>query len=437
MAKQVHLRFRIGRAYIRNHPFHRIHKWAGLLLFGLLFLLGTSPVGAQDFGLVLRGRSIGNWGEGERGNFEYSGALGTWFAAPLGEQGDLYLSGGFSMKREKEPPYEPQAETDLQNWYWQSVPELYRFELAYRFGPNLRINAGRIPYQEPLHSILNGLIDGVSVALYPGNTRLTAGAFYTGLLYKKTAHIAMNSSDSADYFDRDSYFASKRMVFSLGWEINGLFSSGGILDLSVLGQFDLNRKDDWVNSQYGEAMLKAPLPGNFTADLGLILGLLEDESGLLPLSFAAQTDLAWFPPGAANDRLTLGAAFSSGAWGDRTGALLPINNIPIGRVLQPVFSGIALVQGLYARRILNSFSVETSAAYFFRTDIKTFFDPDLDQTSLSPLLGGEVSGSFIWAPVSDFSFILEGGAFLPQTGNAFSKDAAVKWQVSLETIFSF
>ncbi|AEF84396.1 hypothetical protein TREPR_0579 [Treponema primitia ZAS-2] len=423
--------------YIRNHPFYCIHKWAGFFLFGLLFLLGISPVGAQDFGLVLRGQSTENRGEEDQGDFEYSGAISPWFAAPLGEQGDLYLSGGFSMKREKETPYEFQPEPKLQAWYWQPIPELYRFELAYRFATNLRINVGRILYQEPLHSILDGLIDGVSVAWHPGNTRLSAGAFYTGLLYKKTAYIAMNSSDSANYFDRDTYFASKRMVFSLGWEINSLFNSGGVFDLSVLGQFDLNGKDDWIHSQYGEVMLKAPLPGNFTVDLGLILGLLEDRSGPLPFSFAAQTGLIWFPPSAANDRLTLGASFSSGVWSDRIGAFLPINSIPIGRVLQPAFSGIALVQGGYARKLLNSFFVEVSAVYFFRTDTKTFFDLDLDQISLSPLLGGEVSGSLIWAPVSDLSFVLEGGAFLPQTGNAFNSDAAVKWQISLETIFSF
>jgi hypothetical protein len=247
----------------------------------------------------------------------------------------------------------------------------------------------------------------------------------------------MSDSDYADYFDRDIYFASRRMVFSLDWKIPALFSTAADLDLGILGQFDLNGKDTWVHSQYGEAKLNLPFLDNFSAELGLTLGLMEDGDGPPPFCFAARTDLVWLPPGAANDRLILGAAFSSGEWGDRVGAFLPINSIALGRVLRPTLSGIALVQGLYARRLYGSFLAEGAAAYFFRTDTETYFDSDLDRASRSPLLGCELSGSLIWAPVSDLSFILEGGAFLPQTGNAFTSGAAVKWRVSLETLFSF
>jgi hypothetical protein len=106
-------------------------------------------------------------------------------------------------------------------------------------------------------------------------------------------------------------------------------------------------------------------------------------------------------------------------------------------VLRPRVSGLALVEAGYAVRLHNVLSVEAGTAYFFRTDSHTYSDPDLDEDSLSPLLGGEVSGSLTWAPVSDISFTLGGGAFFPQWGKAFASDAAMRWRVSLETILSF
>jgi hypothetical protein len=52
-------------------------------------------------------------------------------------------------------------------------------------------------------------------------------------------------------------------------------------------------------------------------------------------------------------------------------------------------------------------------------------------------LGGEAYAGLTWAPVSDVSFTLGGGAFFPQTGKAFAPDTAVRWRVALETILSF
>jgi hypothetical protein len=405
-----------------------------IFLPALVLLLRAGAVFSQDYGLTLRALPVLTNGDKPYGNAEFTATATPWFAAPLGEAGDLYLSGGISAE------YSASGNSDET---WKPVPEVYRFEISYRFDSGLRLEAGRLLYREPLNLFMNGLFDGFALGLDLGKTRLSAGAFYTGLLYKKTANITISPGDYTDYYDRDAYFASRRLAFALGWEIPALFHTGGKLDLGITGQVDLNEPDDQTNgdvkihSQYVLAECTLPFLNYFNAELGTLLGIIEEEGVSPGLCFAVSGGLAWLPPGGVNDRLSLNTAFSSGAWNDRMRAFVPINTIAQGKVLRPGISGIALTELQYIARFHTSFSAEISTAYFFRTDSLSYRDPDLDSTSLSPLLGGEVSGGLVWAPVSDISFTLNGGAFFPQWGKAFAADTPVKWRVSLETILSF
>jgi hypothetical protein len=210
----------------------------------------------------------------------------------------------------------------------------------------------------------------------------------------------------------------------------------------LTGQFDLNEPDDQIDgdgkihSQYALAGWTLPFLNYFNAELGTLLGIIEEDDRRPGISFAASGALAWLPPGGVNDRLSLHLVFSSGTWNDTVRAFLPINTIAQGKVLRPKLSGLALAGGDYAARLRKSLSVEVSTAYFFRTDSHTYSDPGLDGASRSPLLGGEVYGGLVWAPVSDISFTLGGGAFFPQWGRAFAADTPTRWRVSLETIFS-
>jgi hypothetical protein len=410
-------------------------------LHALIFLLCAGAAFAQDYGLTLRSLPVLANGEEPFGDFEYAGTAVPWFAAPLGEQGDIYLSGGISAGYSDEE--------------WRAVPEVYRFEILYRFGSGLHLEAGRISCREPLNLVLNGLFDGLAVSFDLGKTRLSAGAFYTGLLYKKTAYITMSSGDYADYRNQDRYFASRRLVFSLGWEIPAAFNTGGAIDLGIAGQFDLNEPEDHVDqieqieqtgqidgdgkvhSQYALAKFTLPFLNYCNAELGASLGIIE-EDGLTPgFCFAFTGGLAWLPPGGVNDRLSLNMALSSGVRNDNVRAFLPINTIARGKILRPTISSLALTELGYTARLHSSLSAEVSAAYFFRTDSHTYSDPEIDGSSLSPLLGGEVYGGLSWAPVSDISFTLGGGAFFPQWGKAFAPDTAARWRISLETILSF
>ncbi|MDR1175450.1 MAG: hypothetical protein LBK83_08290 [Treponema sp.] len=412
------------------------------LLCAVVVLLCAGAAFSQDYGLTLRSLPVFTNGDDPSVNVGYTGTVIPWFAAPLGERGDLYLSGGISAEYADEE--------------WKPVPELYRFEILYRFGSGLRLEAGRLPYREPLNMVMNGLFDGLAAGQDLGKTRLSVRALYTGLLYKKTAWITMNSGDYAEYQDRDRYFASRRLVFSLDWEIPGLFDTEGRLDLGLTGQFDLNEPEDQpedqtdkpdqtgqvdgngkIHSQYALAKFTLPFLNSFNAELGTLLGLLEEDGREPGFCFAFSGALAWLPSGGLNDRLSLNMAVSSGAWDDTVRAFLPINTIAQGKVLRPKISGLALTELVYTARLHNSLSTDIEAAYFFRTDSRTYSDPELDGDSLSPLLGGEVHAGLTWAPVSDVSFTLGGGAFFPQWGKAFVPDTPARWRVSLETILSF
>jgi hypothetical protein len=397
-------------------------------LRAIVFLLCAGAAFSQDFGLTLRSLPVFSNGDNPDGNFEYTGIAVPWFSAPLGAQGALYLSGGISAVYSDEE--------------WKPVPELYRFELAYQFEPGLRFTAGRLSRREPLNLVLNGPFDGFAIDTGLGKTHLSAGAFYSGLVYKKTAYIVMSPGDYAAYADKDNYFASRRLVFSLDWEIPAPFNSGGAFNLGAIGQIDLNKLDDQINgntrihSQYALAKYSQPVLNIFNAELGALLGgIIEEDSGA-GFCFAASADLAWLPPGALNDRLSLRAALSSGADGG-VKAFLPVNTIARGKVLRPNLSGLALAEAEYTTRLHASLSAEIAAVYFFRTDSYTYSDPGLDKDSLSPLLGGEIYSGLNWAPVSDIAFTLGGGVFLPQSGAAFAPDTAPRWRVSLETILSF
>jgi hypothetical protein len=399
-----------------------------LFLYVAALLLCAGAAFPQDFGLTLRSLPVLTNGEPDV-NVEYTGTAVPWFAVPLGEQGDLYLSGGISAVYADEE--------------WKPVPELYRFELAWRFGSGPRLEAGRLPYRDPLNLVMNGLFDGLAFNVDLGKTRLSAGAFYTGLLYKRTAYIVMNPGDYADYYDGDVYFASRRLVFSAGWEIPALFNTEGKLDLGLIGQVDLNEPDDEleddgkVHTQYVLGKFTLPLLNYYNAELGALLGLIEERDLDPGLCFALSGGLAWLPPGGVNDRLYLNVAASSGARNNTVRAFLPINTIAQGKVLRPRLSGLTLVDAGYTARFRPFLSGEFTAGYFFRTDTDAYGDPELDGDSRSPLLGGEISGSLTWAPVSDISLSLGGGVFFPQLGKSFAADAATRWRISLETIFSF
>jgi hypothetical protein len=388
----------------------------------IFFLAAASLCFPQDFGLLLNQKVLFSEGDRRFAVREYTGALMPWFAAPLGDRADVYMSGGLSALYDGKD--------------WKPLPEIYRFEFVWNPAPSLRLEFGRVPFREGLSALMTGLFDGALMSLNLGGGRLHAGLFYTGLLYKKTAHIYMNSRDRREYHDRDAYFASRRLVAGLHWEKTGVLNTGSSLALGGTGQFDLNDTDARIHSQYLEAEFTLPLGISFNALSGAAIELAE-ETGKAPYAaFALSTELQWLLPGALPGVLSVTGRFSSGAWTDGLGVFIPVTAKAQGRILRPMLSGIALTEAAWSARLRPSLSTIISAAYFFRTDRTTYVAPDMDGLSASPLLGGELYGSLSWAPFSDVLFSLGGGVFLPQTGKVFTSNAKPAYSVELTALIS-
>jgi hypothetical protein len=384
-----------------------------LLIFSLVIIPACFP---QDFGLILNQNALFSDGEQDAAN-EYSATLIPWFAAPLGDRADLYLSGGLSARYDDEE--------------WKALPEIYRFELIYNPFPDLRLAFGRVPFRENLSAVMAGLFDGAAVDLNIGGGRLNGGLFFTGLLYKKTAHIYLGLQDRKDYSDKDVYFASRRLAAALHWEKTSVFDTRNNLVLGGICQFDLNDTDEGIHSQYLEAEFTLPFGAYFNTVSGAVIELAEPSGEDPYAAFALSTELQWFLPTAVSDALIISSSFSSGAWNDGWGGFIPLTAKAQGKILRPMLSGIALVEAAYSARFHQSFSAVISGAYFFRTDKTTYAAPDMDAGSASPLLGGEIYGGLSWAPFSDVLFSLGGGVFLPQTGKVFSHDAQVTYRIEL------
>jgi hypothetical protein len=401
----------------------RTYKKHRVFFAALSFIIAVPAVFSQDFGLVLRQQALFSSGENPYGDIEYTGTAIPWFAAPLGEKWDIYVSGGISAAYAGE--------------VWKPLPELYRTEFIYNPNSDLRFEAGRVSFTGSLPYTMAGLFDGASMRLNLGGGRLHAGVFYTGLLYKKAAYIVISPEDRMDYNDDGVYFSSRRLAAGITWEQTGIFETHNDLSVSGLCQFDLNGSDTFVHSQYLEAKFDMPLGKTVNAGFGAALEFVENPERSLYAAFAASTEFRWMLPAALPDMLSLGGYFSSGMWNDKVGVFVPITAQAMGKILRPELSGIALVEGAYTVRLHRRISTDFSGAYYFRTDKITYGDTDMDIHSASPLLGAEIYGGLNWSPFSDILLSAGGGVFLPQAGKVFKDDAGIKYRITLEASISF
>jgi hypothetical protein len=141
----------------------------------------------------------------------------------------------------------------------------------------------------------------------------------------------------------------------------------------------------------------------------------------------------WEFPGDLPDMLTGELSWGSGAVSKAVGPFMPVNGIAQGTVFTPTLSGLMNGRLSYAVRPFSTLSLNATAAVFFRTDLETFNDPELN-TSKERFLGGEFYGQLVWAPQSPLRITAGGGLFLP--GGAFDKEADPRWKIDAGFILS-
>ncbi|AEF85365.1 hypothetical protein TREPR_0112 [Treponema primitia ZAS-2] len=394
-----------------------------LVFFALFAAIFSASAFSYDFGLVLD----------QGGKFSddvnsYSAGFVPWFSWGTNEKLQLYFSGNLTIKYEGDDWHRPLP-----------LFEIGRFEADYMLAPGTALKAGRIAYGDSSGLVASGLFDGVNGNLDWRLGRLFLGAYYTGLLYKETAEITMTGEDSFDYYapwdadDMGSYFAPRRLLATLRYDIPGILGALNNLSLETIFQFDVSAHDNPLHSQYIEVGYALFPIRYFQVDLGLIVEGMESKAKNFQAAFAGYADVKMDIPGSLKDRFSLGIRVSSGKANDTVTAFNPINGNSMGMVFAPKFSSITVISGIYEARLLETLSLDFEARYFLRTDTSnTGYGGIID--SDSPGLGAEFYNSFIWAPLDDISCTLGGGVFFP--GKAFASKTPVKWNISMGLILS-
>jgi len=419
----------------------------GFLLFVLIFLLPVS-LWSFDFGVLLNQyagfrNSVVVDENGEKVNAnEYNASIVPRALFYFGDTGSFFTSASMTFGYNNE-------------FYF--VPELLRTEFSINLG-RVGIKAGRFSYYTPFDFIAEGLFDGIQFTHSSSAGRFGLGAWYTGLLYKKSANIVMtfedlkNYSTPLDYSDfANTYFAPRRFFAAIDWEHLSLFNVLH-LNTAVMGQMDLSKEEEKFHSQYYS--VKIGIPANpFMIEFGgslqasQIIQALELE-GIAPetksdekeythnLAFAGEFGIYYTLPSNLDSRISFTVRYASGNVNERFGAFVPLTAKLYGNIFQSKMTGITVMALDYSGRFANSLGAGINLSYFVRNDLSIpgNYYTDVEVTD-GNLLGGEIFTRFVWSPVSDLQFSLGAGVFTPAVGNVW-EDGKTQWRVDLSLILA-
>ena len=401
-------------------------KYCDLFILPLM-LLFPSVLGAANFSFITNQYAeAGNQDAGESKFNEYRADFLPGFSMLLGDTGDFNLSAKISIIR--------QDELFL-------VPELQRAEFTWRWG-NVGLSVGRMNYTDPLGFIASGLFDGVRFEHNSKAGVFSVGAWYTGLLYKKTAYIIMKPEEQkaynipVDLSDPDTYFASRRLLASVDWEH---LSVAQLLRLNaaITAQVDLSKdaNEEKYNSQY--VTLKAVIPVNsFTFELGGSLEIAEAED--ISVGLAGDLGIFWKLPTSFSSRFSLTGHFNSGKTESIVKNFVPLTNKPYGDIFKVKFSGITILGMSYSALFVPAFGITLNTSHFLRNDLETYKGYPLNtekRDTYGVFLGTEFFAQLVWSTSSDLQVNLEGGVFFPSLGNA-APDEKPRWRADISLVFA-
>jgi len=306
------------------------------------------------------------------------------------------------------------------------VPEILRFSASYPYN-NILLEAGRIAYSDILGFTAAGLFDGLRLETVLGKGIFKANALYTGLLYKETAMIVMNSADISSYIEPwdfgsfGNYFASKRFLISLNY--NMPVFDYHLLMLESLFQFDLNGTDEKLHSQYSEVMLELFPLGKAGFIFGTVFQLTDDFN----MAAGAIARFRMDAPGPLNDGFNIIVKFGSGIWSDSFCAFLPVSSPAQGVIFPGSISGLVVFSADYMVRLNRTMYADAAFLYFTRSYNDAYGN----------FYGGELQASFAWQPFEDLRLQIAGAAFFPGLGNAYPDDTGAMWKIVTGFAISF
>ena len=398
-------------------------NFTSFALYTVFFFCSLSLY-AYDFGLVFNQNADidAPVSDLEKTGYKISGVLLPRFSALIGEKTDLYVS----------------AAINYQTGPFAVIPELTRTDIDFNWGyADIRI--GRMFYSDPLGFIANNLFDGARVSFLTRGGNFSAGAWYTGFLYRERAAITMTENEmkagkkEVDYNDFvTTYFAPRRVLAALEYEYP---SVGGFIGLktSIIGQFDAG--EERLHSQYLTANVS--IPGkSLIFDMGGCVELIEYTDGIKP-AFAADIGLTFILPTKLEKHLTLSGRYASGVSEDEAVcAFLPVTTVRQGEILQTKLSGLSLLCLDFTGRLLQSLSANTAFTYCIRNDLGTYRGyPVAGVSTEGFFLGAEIFGRLIWNITTGTRLNLGTGVFLPMLGDA-APEAGIKWRTNVNLVIS-
>jgi hypothetical protein len=150
--------------------------------------------------------------------------------------------------------------------------------------------------------------------------------------------------------------------------------------------------------------------------------------------FAAALGADWDVPGSLTDMLSGELRWGSGTINENIVPFTPVSNTAQGRVFSADLAALMKARLSYTMRLHQSVSLFGEASGFWRTDVETFTDPELDGTTKDQFLGVEAYGQAQWAPQSALRFSVGGGVFIP--GAAFASGTKPRWKINTGLILS-
>ena len=394
---------------LSSFPCTQITGSVKLSMMVLLTWIFSATLFAVDVGLVLDQNAIVS-GTGGDAAFGYNGIAIPRITGLIGDAGDFYISGGFNYKNDP----------------WSLVPELLRTDISWRMG-SMDFTVGRMAYDDPLGYVASGLFDGARFSQYTKIGTFSAGAWYTGLLYKERAKIEMTENErtanktAIDYNDfSNTYYAPRRLLAAVDWEYKG-FLDKAIARLSMIAQFDLTKEK--LHSQYLAGKAIVPY-GAFSIDFGGCFELIEANNKIgsaFATAFAAEAAPAW-----RNNvhYVSLGIKYTSGE-SDNVAAFMPLTTNAQGQLLKLKPSGLTMLSIDYTVRLYETLSVGFYPAYFI-----------LNGSGSKGRNGGEIFSAVYWSPSPDISVNLGGGASFGNVASTSFLGREAYWRVTLNVVLS-
>jgi len=383
------------------------------LLVIILALLFAANAFSADFGVLLDQKV-----EVIEELFTYTPSINPWFSWNGDNGMSVYLSVILPYKLSS------YSDEDAGTSGWKFIPELSRCAFGYQNKRGISFEAGRIYYNDILGLTALGLFDGLSFKAVTSVGSISAGAYYTGFLYKETAKVLMTDNDKENYQDAwdfdDSfanYFASQRALASFRWDIP--IGAASTFSFEALAQFDLNSKNDAVlHSQYCALQFEIFPINMIKVTAGALFEAMQNDNGGFSAAFGASAQVLINLPTVINDQLSVKIRSASGALDDTFTPFTPITLNPQGAVFSNTMAGLTVAAVEYNARIIKSLYAGCEFNYFMQT---------LNGNSADELLhGGELFASLAWQPFEDLRVTLGGGVFFPQLGNI---DGKMSWKI--------